>query len=113
MEARRRSGPPEEQQSPPLGQVLEEIAKGDPDQEAYWRRMYAENHPDPAPFTRWRTCACVRTVAAYQCVGWLAKKANLVKAQPVQRKTLERRLQKLEAEAAQLRAQLGSLPTDD
>jgi hypothetical protein len=25
-------------------------SKGDADEEAYWRRMYAE-HPDPAPFT--------------------------------------------------------------
>jgi len=27
--------------------VLEAVAKGDPDGEAYWRRMYAEHHPDP------------------------------------------------------------------
>src|SRR6478736_699275 len=26
-------------------------SKGDADEEAYWRRMYAEHHPDPAPFT--------------------------------------------------------------
>jgi hypothetical protein len=49
----------------PLNQVLEEIAHGDPDHKTYWRRMYAENRPDPAPFTRCRTCACVRTITAY------------------------------------------------
>ena len=96
----------------PLNQVLEEIAKGDPDEEAYWRRMYAENHPDPAPFTPCQTCACSRTITAYQRVGWLAKKAKPVKTQPIPRKTLERRLQKLESEAAQLREKLDSLPTD-
>jgi len=26
-------------------------SKGDADEEAYWRRMYVEYHPDPAPFT--------------------------------------------------------------
>ena len=97
----------------PLNQVLDEIAKGDRDEEAYWRRMYAESHPDPAPFTRCRTCARLRTITAYQRVGWLAKKAKPVKTQPVPRKTLERRLRKLESEAAQLREKLDSLPTEE
>ena len=74
--------------------------------------MYAENHPDPAPFTPCQTCACSRTITAYQRVGRLAKKAKPVKTQPIPRKTLERRLQKLESEAAQLREKLDSLPTD-
>ena len=97
----------------PLNQVLEEIAKGDPDEEAYWRRRYAEHHPDPAPFTQCRTCACIRSITAYQRVGWLAKKAEPAEPQPIPRKTLERRLQKLESEAAQLREQLDNLPTDE
>jgi hypothetical protein len=48
IKGRGRPGPPKERQAPRLDQVLEEIAKGDPDQEDYWWRMYAENHPDPA-----------------------------------------------------------------
>jgi hypothetical protein len=97
----------------PLHEVLEEIAKGDPDEEAYWRRMYAEHHPDPAPFTRCHTCTCIRTIAAYQRVGWLAGKKAPVKPKPTPRKTLGRRLRKLESEAAQLRKQLDGLPTDE
>jgi hypothetical protein len=95
-----------------LDEVLEVIAKGDPDEEAYWRRMYAENHPDPAPFTRCHTCACIRTITAYQRVGWLATKKALPKPTPPPRKTLERRLRKIEAEAAQLREQLEGLPPE-
>jgi len=97
----------------PLNQVLEEIAKGDPDEEAYGRGMYAEKHPDPAPFTRCRTCARIRTITAYQRVGWLAKRTQPVKAQPVPRKTLERRLQKLENEAARLAEYASSIPIID
>jgi hypothetical protein len=96
-----------------LNQVLEEIANGDPDEEAYWRRMYAENHPDPAPFTRCRTCARLRTISAHQRVGWLAGTKTPVKPKPTPRKTLERRLQELASQAAQLRDRLDSMPTDD
>lgn len=97
----------------PLDQVLEEIPKGDPDQEDYWRRMYAENHPDPAPFTRCHTCARMRTITAYQRVGWLAGKKTPVKPGPTSRKTLERRLGNLESQAAQLREQLENLPSEE
>lgn len=93
----------------PLEQVLEEIAKGDRDQEAYWRRMYSEKHPDPAPFTRCHTCAQVRTITAYQRIGWLATKLPPQKPAPPQRKTLERRIRKLEVEAARLREQIDGL----
>lgn len=75
--------------------------------------MCAEYHLDPAPFTRCCTCACVRTITAYQRIGWLAKKSKPPKPQPIPRKTLERRLQKLESEAAQLREKLDSLPTHE
>lgn len=97
----------------PLDEVLDEIAQGDPDQEDYWRRMYADNHPDPAPFTRCHTCARIRTITAYQRVGWLARKKPPVKRKPPPRKTLERRLLKLESDAAQLREQLDNLTTDE
>ena len=42
-----------------LQEVLDVIAKGDPDEEAFWRRRYTEGHPEPTPFTRCHTCACV------------------------------------------------------
>jgi hypothetical protein len=52
-------------------------ADGDGASAVYWRRMYAENPPDPPPFERCRTCAPVRTITACQRVGWLAKEALL------------------------------------
>jgi hypothetical protein len=75
--------------------------------------MYAESWPEPATFTRCRTCANSRSVVAYDRVGWVARKPKPQKPaepQPRPRKTLERRLQKLEAEAALLREQLNDLP---
>jgi hypothetical protein len=75
--------------------------------------MYAEHHPDPAPFTRCHTCACLRTIAAYERVGWLAGNKTPIKPKPTPRTTLERRLRRLESEAAQLREQLDRLPVDD
>lgn len=99
-----------------LAEVLEVVADGDADEEEYWRRMYAEGHPQPAPFTRCRTCACARTVVAYERVGWLAPKKKsvaTVQPKPVARRTLERRLQKLESQVSQVRQQLESLPDED
>jgi hypothetical protein len=83
--------------------------KGDQDDEKFWRRVYTENHPDPVPFAQCKTCGNMRSMVAYERVGFLAPKPKPVKPtkpKPVARKTLERRLQKLEAEAAQLRAEL-------
>ena len=89
----------------PLDEVLEVIAKGDPDQEAYWRWMYAANHPDPAPFTRCRMCACVRTITAYQRIGWLGANKAAPKPTPVP--------SSFRAAAAQVRERGGSIaPTD-
>jgi len=99
-----------------LEEMLEMVAKGDPDEEEYWRRVYAENHPEPVPFTRCHTCACLRSVVAYERVGWLAPKPKPikpVKPKPPRRQTIERRLRKLESEAAQLREQLENLRTED
>ncbi|BBY05408.1 hypothetical protein [Mycobacterium noviomagense] len=98
-----------------LEEMLEMVAHGDPDEEEYWRRVYAENHPEPVPFTRCHTCACLRSVVAYQRVGWVAPKPKPikpVKPKPPRRETLQRRLQKLESEAAQLREQLKNLPRE-
>jgi hypothetical protein len=57
-----------------------------------------------------------RTLVAYEPVGWLApppKPLKPVKPKPVPRKTLERRLKKLESEAAQLREELKNYGTED
>jgi hypothetical protein len=72
--------------------------------------------PEPVPFTRCHTCACLRSVVAYERVGWVAPKPKPIKSvnpKPPRRETLERRLQKLESEAAQLREQLANLRTED
>ena len=93
-----------------LDDMLEVVAQGDPDKENYWRRMYAEDHPEPAPFVYCYTCARVRSILAYERVGWLEPKPKPAKPRPSPRKSLERRLKKLEAEAAELRERLKSLP---
>jgi hypothetical protein len=55
------------------------------------RSTSAHNHPGPDNETNWLAAPTVRAITAYQRVGWLAKKAKPVKAQPIPRKTLERR----------------------
>ena len=95
-----------------LDDMLEVVAQGDPDKENYWRRMYAEDHPEPAPFVYCYTCPRIRSIVAYQRIGWLEPKPKPVKPKPPPRKTLERRLKKLEADAADLRERLKNLPDE-
>jgi hypothetical protein len=94
-----------------LRTLLKEIAK-DADDEEYWRRVYAEKHPDPRPFVQCGTCKDVRGVAAYQCVGTLAPEPKpeppLVPPKP-NRAALERSLKKAEEKAAELRERLRGL----
>ena len=92
--------------------MLEVVAQGDPDKENYWRRIHAEDHPEPAPFVYCYTCSRIRFVVAYQRIGWLEPKLKPAKPKPPPRKALERRLMKLEAEAAKLRQELKNLPGD-
>lgn len=97
-----------------LQQALKEICRTE-DDKAYWRRVYAEKHPEPVPFRQCNTCANLRSVVAYERVGWVAprpKPIAPVKPKPRPRKTLERRLEKLEAEAAALREELKNRPPD-
>ena len=61
------------------GRMLEVVAQGDPDKENYWRRMYAEDHPEPAPFVYCYTCARIRSIVAYQRIGWLEPKPKPAK----------------------------------
>jgi hypothetical protein len=98
-----------------LEEILPVVAK-DADDEAYWRRIYAEKHPQPAPFNQCHTCANLRTIVAYEGVGWVKPKPKSVKPpkpKPPARQTLEKRLKKLESEAAQLRKELKTLPAVD
>jgi hypothetical protein len=81
--------------------------------EAYWRRMYAEHHPDPRASHAATPAHAYATIAAYERVGWLAGKKTPIKPKLAPRKSLERRLRKLESEAAQLREQLKTYPADD
>lgn len=50
---------------------------------------------------------------AYERVGWVAPKPKPLKPKPTPRKILERRLQKLETEAAALREELKNRPPDE
>ncbi|BBY21298.1 hypothetical protein [Mycobacterium stomatepiae] len=101
----------------PLDELLSEIVKDrEQDDERFWRRVYAENHPDPVPFAQCKTCGNLRSMVAYERVGFLAPKPKPikpVKPRPKPRKTLERQLQKLEAEAAALRNELESRRPDE
>jgi hypothetical protein len=54
--------------------------------------------------------ACIRTIAAYERVGWLAGKKTPIKPKLAPRKSLERRLRILESEAAQLPRTAEDLP---
>lgn len=96
-----------------LDEMLEVVAQGDPDKENYWRRMYAEDHPEPAPFVYCYTCARIRSIVAYQRIGWLEPKPKPAKPKPSPRTAMERRLKKLELEAADLRERLRNLPGAD
>ncbi len=72
--------------------------------------------PHPAPFHECYMCSVVRRLVAYEPVDWVAPKPKpikLPKPKPPSRKSVERRLQKLESEAAQLREQLKNLPSED
>jgi hypothetical protein len=98
-----------------LEEILQVLAENQ-DDEGYYRRMHAENWPKPVPFTRCLICARIRAVVAYERVGWLAAKPKPIKPPepvPRPRKTIERQLKKLEAEAAQLREELKNRPPDD
>jgi hypothetical protein len=95
----------------PLEEFIENVCS-DPDEEDYWRRAFAENHPEPAPFMQCCVCTYRRSVIAYQRVGWLAPKQTQSKpGEPRKpaRKTLEKRLRKVEDEAARIRDQLDEL----
>lgn len=96
-----------------LNDMLEVVAQGDPDKENYWRRIYAEDHPEPAPFVYCYTCSRIRSIVAYQRIGWLEPKSKPAKPKPSPRTALERRLKRLETEAADLRMQLEGLADDD
>ena len=92
------------------------VVCGDADDEAYWRRVHAEKHPKPVPFTQCRTCANIRTVVAYERLGWVAPKPKppkqSPKPKPPSRRSLQSKLGKLEAEAARIRKQLEELKED-
>lgn len=66
-------------------------------------RRINEGCPQPAPYEHCWLCAHVRSVVAYEPVGFLGSPPPPPKPK---RKTLEARLRKLEAEAAQLRKQI-------
>ncbi|WP_142386886.1 hypothetical protein [Mycobacterium hubeiense] len=94
-----------------LRTVLKEVCRNADDEE-FWRRIYTENHPRPRPFTQCHTCADVRTVNAYQCVGTLAPKPKSKSLPPPsqpRRATLERSLKKAEAQVAELQERLRKL----
>jgi hypothetical protein len=95
-----------------LEEILPVVAK-DQDDEEYWRRIYAEKHPEPAPFKQCHTCANMRFVVAYERVGWVKAKPKPPKVpkspKPPSRRRLQTRLRKLEAEAEQLREDLKKL----
>ncbi|MFD3836701.1 hypothetical protein ACFWWC_10630 [Streptomyces sp. NPDC058642] len=85
----------------------------EPDRE-HTRRMLADGWPRPAPEQLCYSCPQVRMISAYERVGWLvprqrqSEKAASIAPTP-SRSALERRLQKAEAEAERLRAELDQI----
>ncbi|MFD7645647.1 hypothetical protein ACFV4P_33945 [Kitasatospora sp. NPDC059795] len=77
----------------------------------YMRRMIAAGWPSPRPEQPCSTCVHVRTITAYQAVGWLIPRGAVPQQPPVRpaRDGLERRLRRAEAEAERLRAQLARI----
>ncbi len=55
--------------------------------EAYWRRMYAEHHPDPRASHAATPAHAYATIAAYERVGWLAGKKTPIKPKLAPRKS--------------------------
>jgi hypothetical protein len=83
------------------------------DQE-HTRRMLADGWPSPQPERLCYTCPQVRMITAYERVGWLVpqprKTETRARVTPrPSRFALERRLQRAEAEAERLRAELDQL----
>jgi hypothetical protein len=92
-----------------LSTILKVCAE-DEDDEEYYRRMHAESWPNPAPFARCDTCGKLRSVVAYERVGWVKPKPKPPQPRkPPSRKSMETRLRKLERESEQLREQLKRL----
>lgn len=75
------------------------------------RRMLDLGCPEPKPDAECRTCWHARRSTGYQRSGWLVPRADPEKVARVQeaaeRDKAERRLAKIESEAARLREQLG------
>lgn len=72
-----------------------------------------DHHPEPAPFVYCYACSRIRSIIAYQRIGWLEPKPKPAKPKPSPRTAMERRLKKLELEAADLRERLRNLPGAD
>ncbi|MGA9490627.1 MAG: hypothetical protein WBV80_10320 [Mycobacterium sp.] len=60
----------------PLDGFLAEILRDgrDQDDEEYRRRVYAKNHPSPVPFAQCKTCGNLRSMLAYEPVGFLTSR---------------------------------------
>jgi hypothetical protein len=100
---------PEDGPSYPTPERLAEMRAEPVDWDRWNKRLLAAGFPRPAPFQECFICTKVRRLMAYEPVNWVAprpKPIKPVKPKPVSRETLERRLKKLEAEAAALRKQL-------
>jgi hypothetical protein len=89
-----------------------ELVGHDRDDEDYLCRKYAENHPVPPTFTRCNICVNVCTIVRRKRLGWVAPRPEpMTPPSPEEQRTgIERRLAKLEAEAAKLGTKLEDLP---
>ncbi|WP_405141957.1 hypothetical protein OG589_32695 [Sphaerisporangium sp. NBC_01403] len=91
---------------------FEEFWASDPDRQdererEHYKRMLAQGWPRPQPEELCYTCPRARYIVAYQRIGWLLPRERKPEPPaPPSRASLQRRLQKAEAEAALLRDQL-------
>lgn len=92
---------------------FEETANLDVDERLreHHRRMITQGWPIPQTETTCGHCPSARRMVAYQRAGWLVPPPKVPK--PQSRGNLERRLQRAEAQAAQLREQLTQLDGEE
>ncbi|TDD59154.1 hypothetical protein E1263_15970 [Kribbella antibiotica] len=74
------------------------------------RRMLNDGWPSPSPEAQCSTCSYARWIVGYQSLDWLVPRPKPPNPRPPKRELLTNRLNKLEADAAELRRELEQLP---
>ncbi|OBH47303.1 hypothetical protein [Mycobacterium mantenii] len=106
---------PEDGPTHPTPERLKEMRAEMAELDRWHKHLLDAGWPRPAPFHECYMCSVVRRLVAYEPIDWVSPRPKPVKPMKPKpsRTALERRLQKLESDAAQLREQLRNLPIED